>query len=78
MAQLVTNPTSNHEDEDLIPGLAWWVKDLVGFAMSFGVGCRLDPTLLWLWPAATAPIPPLAWELPYATCMALKKQTINN
>ena len=38
--------------------------------MSFSVGCRgsLDPTLLWLWlrPAATTPIRPLAWELPYA------------
>ena len=31
--------------------------------------------LLWLWcrPAAAAPIQPLAWELPYATCAALKK-----
>ena len=33
-----------------------------------GVGHRqgLDPALLWLWyrPAATALIPPLAWELP--------------
>ena len=30
--------------------------------------------LLWLWcpPAAAAPIRPLAWELPYATCVALK------
>jgi len=38
--------------------------------MSCGVGCRCgsDPELLWLWcrPAATAPIRPLAWELPYA------------
>ena len=38
--------------------------------MSCGVGCRrsLGPTLLWLWRrlAATAPIRPLAWELPYA------------
>ena len=24
-----TNPTSNHEDEGLTPGLALWVKDLV-------------------------------------------------
>ena len=42
-----------------------------------GVGCRysLDPTLLWLWCrlAAIAPIGPLAWELPYATGDALKK-----
>ena len=35
-----------------------------------------DPTLLWLWcrPVATAPIQPLARELPYAVGMALKNQ----
>ena len=44
-----------------IPGLTQWVKGLV---------------LLWLWhrPAATAPIGPLAWELPYAASGALKGQ----
>ena len=45
--------------------------------MSCGVGHRhgLDPTLLWLWrgPAATALIPPLAWEPPYASGAALEK-----
>jgi len=32
--------------------------------------------LLWLWPrqAAAAPIQPLAWELPYATGVALKSK----
>ena len=32
--------------------------------------------MLWLWqgPAATAPIRPLAWEPPYSTDAALKKQ----
>ena len=32
--------------------------------------------MLWLWrrPAATAPIRPLAWEHPYATGVALKRQ----
>ena len=46
--------------------------------MSRGVGCRSgsDPTLLWPWcrPAATAPLGPLAWELPYAAGEALKGQ----
>ena len=47
--------------------------------MSCGGDCRhgLDLVLLWLWcrPAATAPIQPLAWELPYAAGVALKKHT---
>ena len=46
--------------------------------MSSGVGRRrgLDLELLWLWrkPAATAPIKPLAWEPPYATSVALKRE----
>ena len=46
--------------------------------MSCGVGHRhgLDPALLWLWRklAAVALIQPLAWELPYATGVALKKK----
>ena len=31
---------------------------------------------LWLWctPSAAAPIPPLAWEVPYTTGVALKKK----
>ena len=45
-------------------------------ATSCGVGrrCGSDPALLWLWlwPAAVAPIQPLAWEFPYAAGAALK------
>ena len=35
-----------------------------------------DLLLLWLWcrAAAVAPIPPLAWELPYASGAALKRK----
>ena len=46
--------------------------------MSCGVACRLgsDLALLWLWCslAAVALIGPLAWELPYATGVALKSK----
>ena len=46
--------------------------------MSCGEGCRcgLDLVLLWLWRrlGAIALIRPLAWEPPYATGVALKRQ----
>ena len=49
-----------------------------GVAMNCDAGhrCSLDPVLLWLWcrPAAVAPIQPLAWELPHASGVALKRQ----
>ena len=55
-----------------------------GITVNCGVGYRrgLDPMLLWLWcrPMATAPILPLAWELPYAKGVAKQtnKQTKKN
>ena len=45
--------------------------------MSCGVGCRHSLDLaLWLWcrPVATTLSGPLAWEPPYATRAALKRQ----
>ena len=49
--------------------------------MSCCVGCGRgsDPVLLWLWcrPAAVAPILPLAWELPHASGVGLKRKKKN-
>ena len=49
-----------------------------GIEMSCGVGHRRHWDLAWLWhrPAAAALIPPLAWELPYAADVALKKKEL--
>ena len=53
------NPTSIHEDTGLIPGLVQRVK---------------DPVWLWCRLVAAGPIGPLAWELPYGSGAALKRQ----
>ena len=68
-----TNPTSIHEDADWFHP---WARQRL--PVSCGVGRRggWDPALLRLWcgPAAVAPIRPLAWEIPYATSVALKSK----
>ena len=65
VAQQVKNPTSIHEDEGSI------LASLSGLN---------DPALLWPWhrPVATAPILPLAWELPNATGAAVKQNKTKN
>ena len=57
--------TSIHEDAGVIPDPAQCVKDLAWLWL-----------WLWLWcrPAAVAPVPPLAWEQPYAAGAALKRK----
>ena len=72
-----TNPTSIHRDVGSIPGLTQWGKD-PSIVMSCGVGHRrsLDMVLLWLQCrlAARALIQTLAWELLYASGLALKRK----
>ena len=45
-----------------------------GIAMSCGVGHRHSSDSELCRPAAVAPAQPLAWELPYATDLALKSK----
>ena len=53
-----------------------------GIAVTCGVDCRhgSDPVWLWLWwrLAAVAMIRPLAWELPYATGVAINSKQPTN
>mgnify|MGYP007098919180 CR=1 FL=1 len=83
-AQWIKNATSIHEDVDLTPGLARWVKDPALLQASGevtaaawirrGRGCGGGHRR----PAAAAPIQRLAWEPPYGTgAVAKKKENIS-
>ena len=51
------------------------LKDLVlPVSCGVGQGCSLDLALLWLWHRLAALIQLLAWELPYAMGVTLKRQ----
>ena len=77
VAQQVKNLTSTPGDVSLIPAFIQWVKGF-GIAVSCCVGhrCSFNLVLLWLGhrPAATAPVQPLAWELPFVAGAALKRK----
>ena len=61
----------------LIPCLVQWVKHPVLLQVAaYVTDAPKNLLLLWLWHrlATAAPFQPLAWELPYATCAALKRK----
>ena len=70
VVQQVMNPTN-------IPGLTHWVKDQAlpqAALQATDVACIHCCSCCGYRLAATAPILPLAWELPYATGVALKRK----
>ena len=77
VTQLVKNPTSIHEDVSSIPGLIQWVKDPALLSAVLQVtdkawiphccGCGVGRQL-------QLQFDPLAWELPYAAGVALKRK----
>ena len=77
MAQWLTNLTSIVRTRVQYLALIGGLR--IHVAVSCGVGCRrsLDLVLLWLWhsPTAAPQIQSLAWELPYAAGVALKKKS---
>ena len=77
VAERVTVPTSILEDVGSIPGLTQWVKGS-GIAVNWDIGCRCGSVLVWQWLwcrlAPAAPIPSLAWDVPYAEGVGLERR----
>ena len=72
MVQWLTNSTRNHEVAGLVPGLGLRIRSYCELWCSLQMWLRSG--LLWLWLITVASIRPLAWELPYAAGMVLKRQ----
>ena len=76
VAQRLRIPQSVFRYLGSIPGLAHWVEDPTLLQTGIGPRCSSVLALLWLWCrlAAAVLIQPLAWELPDATGVALKRK----